>query len=749
MDYIAFEPFCENDAFPSPQPSLSIPLKSNIENLGAKLSHFNNLKLLLKLNTDLDTKEEVVNTKLAEKYALLSLRQISSRGDHKPVESPDLENALGRSDALSARLSRGLNPSFGDSAMRDLFVRLEASNESSIDLLVDPGIEGSIARKSLRTQAEADLIKHFSSTLTEYMKPVNALKTLGERVSALVVSINETKDLLEKDVDLTAELMDTINTLDSQKKSIDLKKNLLVAFRQKFTLSEYERYVLEFNNINQEFFDILKRAEKINQDCLILLALDNPEQGQKLWAKNNESVTKANQKITTFCVRTLSNIYLLGNRERLSVLLSCLKYLTKDQAQLDSVLDSFIRARSTSLLEEFVLQTSGKELSDSQSMSKSRLVFYSSHDPVKYVADLLAYVHSIVANEVETLSNLFEGESSLAVTASGVLERVLNSLAKPIRAEVERTISAETKIQTTFQIFDHLELYHLMFAKIPDAAGINSSIEHAMNLAKQKVELMLSNRLAAARASNLARLDLSSDLQPPDWIIDFYSDTLPILNSMNSATVFNMPRKEHDKFLSLLVNEPIAVFEEHLALESAGFSKQEMMIFKLNFLDLVASKITPIPILKAKVSELDAAKASLLQIARELQLKEILESCSLTDFYNVTNMICPIDKELLDASIYQSITENKLFTRQVVADVYNEIESVLPTALMDTQTALIKLNNPVFVKEIVTGAFEDFAIFYKLFSDLVHEHMKEPLFAWSYEEITTMLGIDKTEHSLY
>lgn len=748
MDYIDFDTFLDSEALPSPQPSLSIPLKSNIENLGLKLPQLNNLKQFLQLNKNAAPELTSADTKLAEKYARLSLDHLSN--DPQPSESQDVEDASTRSEALSERLARGLNPSFGDASMRELFSRLESKNhDDNMEPLVDAGIEGSIARKNLRTQVEAELLKHYSSLIADYTKPVKALKTLGDRISALVVSVNDTKDLLEKDVASTKEFVRTVEALNSEKKSIDLKKNLLVAFRQKFTLSEYEQFVLEYNDINEEFFETLQRAERINEDCLILLSLDNPQQGQKLLAKNNDIVTKANQKIITFSQRSLSNIYSLNNKDRLMTLHMCLKYLSKTPEQLNSVLDSFVKTRSASLLEEFSSQLNGNDRTETNSSSDSRPVFYSSHDPIRYIADILAYVHSIVANEVETVTNLFEGESGLSSTASHILEKVLGSLAKPIKAEIDRIVSAETKLHTVYQVFTHLELYHLMFEKIPDAGGINTAIANAKTLTKDKIELILSNRLVAAKTSNLARLDLSSDLQPPEWIIDFYTDVIAIADSMMYPTFLGLPQDEHAKFLDLIVDRPMSVFEEHLSLESASFSKREIIIFKLNCLDLIISKVASNTILSSKIQELNEKTENLCSEAHNLQLQELLLNCSLTDFYNVTNMIFPIDKDLLDPSIYQAITENHLFTKKVIAAANEEIQVVLPTALMDTQSALIKLNNPILVKSIVTQTFDKFSIFYKLFADIVIEYLNEPLFTWSYEEVATMLGVYETTSSVY
>lgn len=745
MDFVGFESFSENDPLPSPQPSLSLPLKSNIENLGLKLSNFNNLRNLLKQSSS-TTNDEDAGVRLAEKYAYLSLQLLGDSSDTTSSPEPATQESEdgARTTTLSKRLSRALNPTLSDLSTRELFVRLEGKI-SDVDLMVDPGVTGSIGRKNLRGEIETGLIKSHTAVLADYAKPIKSLKYLGERVASLDQQVTETNEMINKDHELTLAISEQVNKLTQQKLSVNLKKSLLVSFREQFTLNEYDEFVLHSNEINVDFFAALQKAEAINERCQILLALDNPELGRKVMAKNNELITRAIDKILTFCNRSLSNFYLLNNRARAEQLHLSLRYLRSKPEYLNRVIDTYVSSRSNALVEEFNLQASGHGADDSShSISDSRPVFYSSHDPVRFIADLLAFVHSLVVNESETVENLFGNSPEFTATASDMAVRILSSLASPIRGQLDQLISVQTRLSTLNSVFGHLDLYTIMFQKLPNAKGVTAAINETIKLTQEKIFTVLTNRLATVRNSNLAQIDLSSDLQPPEWIIDFYGDLLPLLDSVTSDTIFNLPQDECKKLLRLVVDEPISIFEEHLSLVSKAFGKRDTLIFQLNFLDLVLTKIMPLSILSDKVLDINHKVNDYSTELKEVQLHTLLENCELTDYYNIVNMICPIDPNMLDPSIYLAITENKLFTKENLVAANSTIQLALPSALMDIQLALMKLNSPIIVSDIITASSLQLAHFYKLFSLVIEMYLGEYLFTWTDVEVATLLGVELT-----
>lgn len=743
MDFVGFETFSDNDVLPSPQPSLSLPLKSNIENLGAKLSNFRDLKNLLTQYPVQDIEDDNLESKLADKYAKLSLSLLegqSKEDQNISNESPSLDRY--KSDALSIRLSRALNPSISDLRVRELFTSLEPKLMDNSQL-IDSGIDGSLARKNLRSEVEADLMKINLAQLADYAKPIANLKYLGERLNALDNLIEETQALLEKDSSDTSDLRSEITNISSEKTSVNLKKALLATFRQKFALNEYEEFLLSSSEINSDFFEALKRAEDINETCLVLLALDNPELGKKIMAKTSALINKANDKIISFCSKSLSNTHLLNSQDRLSVLQLCLHQLKHRPDQLDVILNALVASRSSALLEDFNLQVSGQENNESRtSHHESRPVYFSSHDPLRYITDLLAYVHSAAANESEIISGLLQSEEYLSQTSDETVNNIMATLANPVKSKIEQVITVESKLNILHQIFNVLELYLVMFKKSVHAKTISSSLEEGISLIQEKFKIILLNRLAVVQESNLAKLELSSDLQPPEWIIEYYSDILPIIDSMQSPTILGVSPEEHKELLDLITDRPIKIFQGHLELVSNIFNKREKMLFKMNFLDLVVSKIIPLRLLGDKMLEINYVINDLSQSIKEVHFQELLADCGLTDHYNVMNMICPTEEEFAETSLYSAILESKIFRRDAIIAIDEKIQEIIPSALLDIQLNLMKLNNPVTVDDIVTSFSLRFVRFYKLFAEVILEFVTDALLTWSDYEIATLLGVE-------
>lgn len=759
MDFVTFDNFTENDALPSPQPSLSIPLKSNIESLGARFTNFKDIKNLLKTDEVVNTTEGKKNDlelNVAKQYASLSLLLISkeesiassTRGSNlsELSEQSGLKSYDFRSDALSKRLGRALKPGLSDASMRDIFCTLEYKIPE-VDTLVDSGVEGSIARKSLRGNVEKDLIKSYSAALSDYVKPIGELKVLGEKVRALDNMIASTKQSLVLSLSNTEGIRDEASQLMSEKALINLKQSLLANFKAKFVLNEYELFLLDSNDINEDFFAALKRAKNISESCLILLGLDNPELGRKILAQNNELIGRAERKITQYCNKSLSNTYSLNDPNRLAKLHLCLFYVQHKPDMLRSVIEAFADSRSSALLEEFNNQVNGDSSKPHKSNAGYRPVYYSFHDPVRFITDLLAYVHTVTVNESEFITSLLKGSQDLSNTSDEVVEKILTSLAKPTKSQIDLIVSLMTKLPILYQMFDHLQMYLLMFSKIKNARKMHQAVEESLDLVRQKIFIVLINRLATIKNSNLAKLDLSPDLQPPEWIVSYYSDLIPMIDSMSSSTILDLSPEENERFLKLVVDDPIEVFNEHLKLISGTLSKTDASLCTLNFLDFVILRIMPITLLSDKMIEVSHMINDITTELKNSQFQSLLADCKLSDYYNISNMICPLDDdgaddEIFDASLFEAITENKLFTKERISEVNAIVQGALPTSLMDLQLALMKLNNPIIVNDIISTSSTRFLRFYKHFSAIVLSNLHEELLTWTENEVATLLGVE-------
>lgn len=761
MDFIDFDTFTkdasgsDNDVFPQPQPPLSLPIASNLDQFSKKLS---NLVLPGNILNNDNTKpsneiSEVDN--VMEKYAKMSIDLIKRETGDVQLENEEDSKESSVRTSLSTRLSRVLNDSLSDATIREIFSNLQErfdkeSNGYVVDL-IELGIVGSMSRKKFKGRIESELIRNQLNILKQYQPIVKQLKQIEVKLNKLNELSVQTNDKINKNFDFSNKLNLEIKDLNDNKRLIGLKKNLLISFKEKFTLNEYEEFVLNSGDLNNEFFTTLARAERINENCSILLSLDNPQLGLKIIAKSNQMINRSIDRIVSYTNKTLGNMYSLSSKSRLATLHQCFKYLQNKLNYFNSIVNTFSESRSKVLVDEFNRQVQGDFEVNGQGRSSSissdsRPIYMSAHDPVRFVGDLLAYVHSAFVNESETITSIFtmgdDNDKEFENIIQDVTDKILQSLSRPIKARVEQIVTTETKLSTLVQIFNLVELYNIMFTKqLGKAGNIVETVKQLIKVCQGRIFMIISNRLATIKNKNLTKLDLNLDLQPPEWIIEFYSDILPIVDQITTETILNLSPEENEKFLNLIVNEPIQVFNEHVDHNKVFSEKKDVLIIKSNFLDLILSKTIPVSLLSEKVLEVNEMIDKLTEEITQLELNNMLGQCGLYDYFNIINMICPFSDDFFEVSIYEPIKENKLYTKDSFVQVDEKVQEFFPSAMIEMQQSLLKLNSPIVVNQIIDNSFMQFVKFYcKL--DLINKEYLDFSFTWSDMEIATLVGIE-------
>lgn len=761
MDFIDFDTFTkdasgsDNDVFPQPQPPLSLPIASNLDQFSKKLS---NLVLPGNILNNDNTKpsneiSEVDN--VMEKYAKMSIDLIKRETGDVQLENEEDSKESSVRTSLSTRLSRVLNDSLSDATIREIFSnlqeRFDKESNGYVADLIELGIVGSMSRKKFKGRIESELIRNQLNILKQYQPIVKQLKQIEVKLNKLNELSVQTNDKINKNFDFSNKLNLEIKDLNDNKRLIGLKKNLLISFKEKFTLNEYEEFVLNSGDLNNEFFTTLARAERINENCSILLSLDNPQLGLKIIAKSNQMINRSIDRIVSYTNKTLGNMYSLSSKSRLATLHQCFKYLQNKLNYFNSIVNTFSESRSKVLVDEFNRQVQGDFEVNGQGRSSSissdsRPIYMSAHDPVRFVGDLLAYVHSVSVNESETITSIFtmgdDNDKEFENIIQDVTDKILQSLSRPIKARVEQIVSTETKLSTLVQIFNLVELYNIMFTKqLGKAGNIVETVKQLIKVCQDRIFMIISNRLATIKNKNLTKLDLNLDLQPPEWIIEFYSDILPIVDQIMTETILNLSPEENEKFLNLIVNEPIQVFNEHVDHNKVFSEKKDVLIIKSNFLDLILSKTIPVSLLSEKVLEVNEMIDKLTEEITQLELNNMLGQCGLYDYFNIINMICPFSDDFFEVSIYEPIKENKLYTKDSFVQVDEKVQEFFPSAMIEMQQSLLKLNSPIVVNQIIDNSFMQFVKFYcKL--DLINKEYLDFSFTWSDMEIATLVGIE-------
>ncbi|CAK9435421.1 uncharacterized protein LODBEIA_P01480 [Lodderomyces beijingensis] len=806
MDFIEFDSFTpSNDAgnLPQPQPSLSLPISTNLEQFSKKLSSFSLSRNFAKVKTTLDAEKKnspddqnrhEVNA--MDDYVQKSLTLLKANkeddddnhgggGDGDNLASSNQQTKGNNADLLAPRLARVLNDTLSDSTLREIFNTIEEDvagrklePTSYYQNLTEPGFVGTITRKKLKGRIEEDLIKSQTLVLKEYQPIVRRLKIAESRLKKLNQLNREVNERISKNLLSSTDFNEKAMLLTREKNMVGVKQELLTAFKNKFTLTEYEEFILVSGELNDEFFQTLDKAEAIIENCSVLLSEDNPQLGLKIMSKVNHVINRAIERIVGYCSKTLDNFYSLNSRSRLATLHECFRYLKPKLNYFATVVDKFGESRSKVLLEDFYHQTletpdegssnngssssrpsqgrrrsSARTTSSVSSVVDVRPVYMSAHDPVRFVGDFLAYIHSLAVNEYEIIRNIFtmgdDNDREFDQVIGDLTNKILKNLSRPIKSKIEQIISAETKLTTISQIFNLVELYSHMFAKqLQESDNLVDTMKQLVKSCQNRFFNIVSNKLATVQSSNSAKLELNLDLQPPEWIISFYSEVLHMIDQVTTDTILNLPREDHEQFLKLVINRPIEIFSEHVRNNKIFSDKRDVLILKFNFLDLIQAKIMPISLLSEKVIEINEMNLDLTAQLTQCELANILKSSGLYDYYNIVNMICPFTDDFFEVSIYQPMTENKLYNVENLHKVNDEIHQYLPNAMIELQQALLRLNSPVTVNEVINNAFTQFVKFYKNLNLINLEYLQFS-FSWSDQELATLLGIESSYISDY
>ncbi|CAM9024787.1 unnamed protein product [Wickerhamomyces anomalus] len=801
MDFIDYDTFQSTDnssdnlknPLPEPAPPLILPINPDFTN------RFKNLSLLKKNlplnqeNNNISTSDNDVNitSKTAEKYAKLSIDLLNTNHnqshDKMISDLPTTTTASNTTDqtsklndhlhsnasksnssVLSTRLSKILNSyDNNDPNLRDALLILQKKSNLEVEQLIRSDLLGSIARRNFRSEIEGDLLKQHTNVLREFQPVVTKIENIGTKINKL----NDINNNLQRFDKLDPELVSKIEELSNSKHLLILKKSLLTNFKKKFTLNQYEEHILTNEDISIEFFKVLNKCKKIHSNCSILLTLGNQNLGLKIMEKMNKFLDLSYQRISFFLENQLLknlNEENLSNNKNIKLLKISIFHLSDNVRYFDEILSKLIQQRSKTIVDEFLYQ-----LNNADSNDVSRPIVLSAHDPLRYIGDILAYVHSVIVNEVEFIQNLFqkidssendelynqrseleealihvENFQNVDDIVNDTLVKIINGLSRPLKIRIEQVVRSEKHLDVIPKISNLLDLFKMMYEKILPKklkdCSVIESLDSLKSLCIEKIFGLLKEKLTIIKNENNSELD--DLLLPPDWVRDYLTDALVIFQDSSigsDSNVFGLSDELFENLSDLIVNKPIEILSEHSKSLADG---RNIKIFKLNALDLIQTKIITTTQLSKKCDEVNDLITSLKQELNEHQYELLLKDSDLSIHQQLITLIFPIDQIETDDdyAMYASLIENKLFGKEKLQEIETKLHEFLPVALIETQQSLFKISSPTIANDIITESSLKFLNLYNVFYKILQEiYPEDHLLEWTTYDVTTLLGVEE------
>ncbi|SCU88526.1 LADA_0E10682g1_1 [Lachancea dasiensis] len=705
-----------------------------------------------------------------------NLKQLLESSDSTPNSADSL---------LSKKLSRvlgahGRPSSISAAQLEKSFMILEDNRENlnfHSQAITRPDFVGSLARKSLRSALENELLRSHLTLIEDIQPIVGRIKRLTPPITTIKHISDEIlhgSSCNKKDSALN---MEGIYALRKKMKELQLQKQLLSIIREKLTLTQVEEEALINAPIDTDFFEVVNKLMRIKETSSHLLALENPKAGQSLLQQTNMKLSGASKRIYNYLInffydlqsasKTFGERAFASDDRSLINFQKSMIYMSNDLPLFNEVLKKIVRLRSQRVLDDFLSQF------DVDPSKNSRPIVMSAHDPVRYLGDVLAHVHSLIVDEADFMNSMFKFQDlKIEGTPKSVLQEngdylnglgtnLLNETFKPaensIRIRLEQIIRFEDDPSINFDICELLKLYQMMFIKY----GIDpeGSFIRQLNTLKNNSGDKVMSGLLTLMNEHVPEEKIGLELLPSDWLLNYMTNLCKILSKIeksgNAETSNYLIESDFlQKTLDTLIIERLPqYYQTHFPLAKKDKEeKVKLLIFEINSLDLILTRLLPFGlILDGHESGCRKELQNAIKTLVTLESGVLLERLGMDIYSNLLNMIFPIDsvEDELDYDMYLPVSENPIMKIETIrANVYDKLNGNLPNLNSDVQDALVlNVVSPTIADEIANSCFKNLSKFYKVFRETLvrlYPNSIDDIFSilnFTSEDFDTIVGV--------
>ncbi|KAI9932758.1 hypothetical protein ASPWEDRAFT_101863 [Aspergillus wentii DTO 134E9] len=643
-----------------------------------------------------------------------------------PAASP-LSPPIQRSNALSNRLTSVLSASYADSDIRD-----------ALETLSLRGIQNTAeTRRQLRLDVQKEVVDCNAEIVRDFGKVAEQLKRIGSVISTL----NQTCDEMRKHIHLakqdTTPVLEEASVLMNQKKESETKQQLLDAFTQHFIVSEEDLLVLTSaaEPINEHFFDVLARVKQIHHDCEVLLGGENQRLGLEVMEKSTRSLNSAYQKLYKWIQKEFQSLNLEDPRISSSIR-RALRILAERPSLFHSCLDFFAEARDYVLSDAFHYALTDA-VSGAGGDQNVKPIEFSAHDPLRYIGDMLAWVHSTAVSEREALEALFvaDGEELAKGIQAGLssepwaridedeavafdghkalsdlVNRDLTGVSRSLRQRVELVIQGHEDPVTCYNVVNLLAFYRTTFTKlVGNKSNLAELIQTLEKFTFIHFETLMRDQVNSLSTDHSALVP-SEDLSAPQFLLDELEELNSLmktyeasygaedLESMNGENKFTpVLRSAFDPFLEL-------------AKSSAKDLKDQTArtIYQTNILLTARSAVQAFSFASVTHSSPLSTELSTMRVdLLEIQHHYLLDTSGLQVLLKELEPFSDEKQHQKHPNIAE-IANLPAFQPEALIATSQQLDDFLPSALMDATDNLKRVQSATFVKSVTEEAVEAF-----------------------------------------
>ncbi|KAG6845272.1 hypothetical protein H0H87_011681 [Tephrocybe sp. NHM501043] len=354
-----------------------------------------------------------------------------------------------------------------------------------------PGELAANARRHMRRDLENKLARGSEQFLKAFGEVDQKLDELQQHISDMQSSCDEAERQLHLTTNSSKTLLERAGNLREERQAIENKKSIVTGFLARFTLNEEESQAITSRDepVGPRLFTAMDRTEGIRDDCRILMSgEDGPTQaGMDIMASTSSLLEQGYEKIVRWCSREFLQKGRELHLEITPTMREAIKRLRKRPELLTEALTFLSETRQATLMTSFITA-----LTRGGPSGLPRPIELHAHDPLRYVGDMLAWVHQAMAAEYELLEALFgvandgrmvgsvrvfDGKSEEEDWIKELMDSCVGKLCVPLKIRVQQTIRSQESSIVSYKIANLLQFYMLTMRRtIGDDALLSTTL---------------------------------------------------------------------------------------------------------------------------------------------------------------------------------------------------------------------------------------------------------------------------------
>ncbi|KAG8217988.1 oligomeric complex COG6 [Butyriboletus roseoflavus] len=444
-------------------------------------------------------------------------------------------------------------------------------------------------------------------------------------------------------------LLEQAESLRYERQEVETQKSIVLLFLDRFTLNDDEVEAITSREISLDprFFSAMNKTERIRGDCRVLMSgEDGPTKaGMDIMATTSAYLEQGYDKTYRWLTFEFRRIGRESQLEVSSAMRGAIRRLSQRPELLSDALTFLSEARQSTLLTLFL-----DALTRGGPSGLPRPIELHAHDPIRYVGDMLAWVHQAIAAECEFLESLFglNGQARMvgatrtfdgSEEAEWVKELLNSSVGKlcvPLKVRVLQTVRAQESSILSYKVANLLQYYMLTMQRtIGDESLLSQTLQEITGLS---YKVFLDSIEAQGRALHRIPLELDDpSLSPPHSIIDHAQLLREIMQVYDSSLLSEGkpdPSEASTGFRRILdvMVDPAVVMCAAAAEEKARLRPRwDRAVFVLNCLGYLENVLESFSFTEDKRKEVRDNIEERVRLLEDEHYENILKDASLSD----------------------------------------------------------------------------------------------------------------------